>query len=146
MDFAEPDSHDEHEGMDADSIREHEEVTKVKNVSMVELGMYQMATWYFSPFPKEYFPDGPIDLLYFCEFCMSFFLLKDELRYHQNRCACPRHPPGNEIYRQDKISVFEVDGAISRNYAHNLCYLAKYVTSTELIYNYSNGFIYFVSK
>lgn len=29
-DFATPDEHDEHEGMDAASIREHEEVTKVK--------------------------------------------------------------------------------------------------------------------
>jgi histone acetyltransferase MYST1 len=28
--FAPPDEHDEHEGMDAASIREHEEVTKVK--------------------------------------------------------------------------------------------------------------------
>lgn len=55
------DEHDEHEGMDAASIREHEEVTKVKNVRYVEVGKYIMAAWYFSPFPKEYFPDGPID-------------------------------------------------------------------------------------
>jgi hypothetical protein len=44
--------HDEHEGLDAESLREHEEVTKVKNVQMVELGKYRMETWYYSPFPK----------------------------------------------------------------------------------------------
>jgi histone acetyltransferase MYST1 len=47
--------------MDAASIREHEEVTKVKNVRFVEMGRFRMAAWYFSPFPKEFFPDGQID-------------------------------------------------------------------------------------
>jgi hypothetical protein len=37
---------DEHEGLDEASLREHEEVTKVKNVNFLELGEYQMETWY----------------------------------------------------------------------------------------------------
>ena len=35
------------------------------------------------------------------------------------------HPPGDEIYRHDHLSVFEVDGAVSRTYCQNLCLLAK---------------------
>lgn len=46
--------HDEHEGMDEASIREHEEVTKVKNVNFVRLGRHTIEAWYFSPFPQEY--------------------------------------------------------------------------------------------
>jgi hypothetical protein len=36
---------DEHEGLDEASLREHEEVTKVKNVNFLELGEFQMETW-----------------------------------------------------------------------------------------------------
>lgn len=37
-----------------------------------------------------------------------------------------QHPPGNEIYRHENLSVFEVDGAVSKIYCQNLCYFAKY--------------------
>ena len=35
------------------------------------------------------------------------------------------HPPGDEIYRHDALSVFEIDGAACRTYCQNLCLLAK---------------------
>ncbi|ETV69838.1 hypothetical protein, variant 4 [Aphanomyces astaci] len=143
-DFAEPDEHDEHEGMDAASIREHEEVTKVKNVRFVEIGKFRMAAWYFSPFPKEYFPDGSIDCLYFCEFCMTFFRFKSELRHHQERVACSRYPPGNEIYRHEGISVFEVDGAISKPYCQNLCYFAKLFLDHKTLHYDVDPFLFYV--
>ncbi|OQR92200.1 histone acetyltransferase ESA1 [Thraustotheca clavata] len=143
-DFAEPDEHDEHEGMDAASIREHEEVTKVKNVRFVEIGKHRMAVWYFSPFPKEFIPDGSIDCLYFCEFCFTFFRYKSELRVHRERVACPRHPPGNEIYRHDGIAVFEVDGAISKPYCQNLCYFAKLFLDHKTLYYDVDPFLFYI--
>ncbi len=57
--FVEPDH--SADGMNEESIREHEEVTKVKNVCNIELGRHRMDTWYFSPLPKEYWVDGVID-------------------------------------------------------------------------------------
>ena len=36
-----------------------------------------------------------------------------------------RQPPGREIYRRGKISVFEVDGKDNKVYCQNLCLLAK---------------------
>jgi hypothetical protein len=46
---------DEHHGeFDANELRQHEEFTKVKNVDKIELGRYQLETWYFSPLPAEY--------------------------------------------------------------------------------------------
>lgn len=34
--------------------KEHEEVTKVKNIDLIEFGKYEIDTWYFSPYPEEY--------------------------------------------------------------------------------------------
>ena len=34
--------------------KEHEEITKVKNIQSIELGRYEVETWYFSPYPEEY--------------------------------------------------------------------------------------------
>lgn len=36
-----------------------------------------MECWYFSPFPKEYYPDGYVDTLYFCEYTLRW----DELPF-----------------------------------------------------------------
>ena len=45
---------DGHHEFDASQLREHEEFTKVKNVERIELGRFEMETWYFSPLPPEY--------------------------------------------------------------------------------------------
>lgn len=45
---------EDHSMFDANALKEHEEFTKVKNVEMIELGRYEMETWYFSPLPEEY--------------------------------------------------------------------------------------------
>jgi hypothetical protein len=98
---------DEHEGLDEASLREHEEVTKVKNVAFLELGEFQMETWYFSPIPKELLSSGGfIEVLYVCEYSLRMFARKSELLRYQAR-ELPknkRHPPGNEIYRNGKLS------------------------------------------
>ena len=38
--------------MNAEAIHEHEEVTKMKNVNLIEFGRFRMETWYFTPIPK----------------------------------------------------------------------------------------------
>ena len=43
-----------HEDFDPQQLREHEEFTKVKNIEKIELGRFEMETWYYSPFPPEY--------------------------------------------------------------------------------------------
>jgi histone acetyltransferase MYST1 len=44
---------EEHAEFDPNALREHEEVTKVRNILKVELGRHEMDTWYFSPFPAR---------------------------------------------------------------------------------------------
>jgi len=139
---------DEHEGMDEAQLKEHEEVTKVKNVAMLELGEYQMDTWYFSPLPKELFRDGGglIDVLYVDEFSLNFFTRKSELLRYQAK-ELPknrRHPPGNEIYRCGNLSMFEVDGFEERQYCQNLCYIAKLFLDHKTLYFDVDPFLFYV--
>ncbi|XP_022768251.1 histone acetyltransferase of the MYST family 1 isoform X3 [Durio zibethinus] len=92
-----------HEELDAASLREHEEFTKVKNIATIELGRYEIETWYFSPFPPEY---NDSLKLYFCEFCLNFMKRKEQLQRHMRKCDL-KHPPGDEIYRSGTLSMFE---------------------------------------
>ncbi|XP_052726435.1 histone acetyltransferase of the MYST family 1 isoform X2 [Vigna angularis] len=92
-----------HEELDAASLREHEEFTKVKNIATIELGRYEIETWYFSPFPPEY---NDCLRLYFCEFCLNFMKRKEQLQRHMRKCDL-KHPPGDEIYRSGTLSMFE---------------------------------------
>eukprot|EP01029_Cantina_marsupialis_P021006 TRINITY_DN49887_c0_g1_i1.p1 TRINITY_DN49887_c0_g1~~TRINITY_DN49887_c0_g1_i1.p1 ORF type:complete len:410 (+),score=72.93 TRINITY_DN49887_c0_g1_i1:128-1357(+) len=140
--FIEPD-HTEHEGMDENSIREHEAVTKVKNVENIELGRFRMDCWYFSPFPKEFWPNESISCLHFCEFCLSFYRFREELLNHLSKCEC-RNPPGNEVYKDEKISMFEVDGTTEQEYCQNLCYLAKLFLDHKTLYYDVNSFMFYV--
>jgi hypothetical protein len=139
VEFVEEAMQDKNEGMDDASLREHEEVTKVKNVEMIELGQHRMDTWYFSPYPPEFFPNNsqqtPIPILYICEFTLEFFQHKAELRRHYQKNPI-RHPPGNEIYRDpdSKLSMFEVDGAVQQQYCQNLCWLGKLFLDHKTLY------------
>ncbi|KAJ1399131.1 acyl-CoA N-acyltransferase [Ochromonadaceae sp. CCMP2298] len=130
--------------MDAASLLEHEEVTKVKNIKFVKLGRHVMECWYFSPFPKEFYPLGFAEYLYFCEFSLRFFATKEELCRYQQRPALPRHPPGNEIYRDADVSMFELDGAVEKVYCQNLCYFAKLFLDHKTLYWDVDPFLFYV--
>ena len=136
--------HDEHEGLDEKSLLEHEEITKVKNIANVLFGRHVMECWYFSPFPKEFTSHGPVDCLYFCEFTFRFFRTKQELVRFQSRPHLPRHPPGNEIYRDTNVSMFELDGAVEKAYCQNLCYFAKLFLDHKTLYWDVDPFLFYV--
>lgn len=104
--------HAEEEGeLDPVTLREHEEATKVKNINRIAIGKYEMNTWYFSPFPKEY---ANCDTLYWCEYDLAYFARREHLeRYVRTRCK-RRHPPGDEIFRQGEMAVYEIDSRVER--------------------------------
>ena len=136
--------HEEHEEegeLDLATLKEHEEATKVKNVTRIQFGEWQMETWYFSPFPKEY---QGVHMLYFCEFDLSFFARKEQLeRYLKTKCK-RFHPPGDEIYREKDISIFEVDPKVQRVYCENLCLLAKLFLDHKTLYYDVEPFLFYV--
>ncbi|KAB1257517.1 Histone acetyltransferase KAT6A [Camelus dromedarius] len=45
--------------------------------------------------------------LYLCEFCLKYMKSRTILQQHMKKCGW-FHPPANEIYRKNNISVFEV--------------------------------------
>eukprot|EP00850_Spirogloea_muscicola_P003039 SM000012S25301 [mRNA] locus=s12:233019:235528:+ [translate_table: standard] len=129
-----------HEDFDAASLREHEEFTKVKNISRIEMGKYELDTWYFSPFPPEY---NNCHKLFFCEFCLSFMKRKEQLSRHMKKCDL-KHPPGDEIYRNGSLSMFEVDGKKNKVYCQNLCYLAKLFLDHKTLYYDVDLFLFYI--
>jgi len=59
--------------------REHEALTKVKYINKVQIGKYEIDTWYFSPYPDEY---GKVPKLWVCEYCLKYMRLEKTFRYH----------------------------------------------------------------
>jgi len=120
--------------------KEHEEITKVKNINVIELGRYEIDTWYFSPYPEEF---AKCDKLYICEFCLKYMKKKKTLNRHKLKCDL-RHPPGNEIYRNGSLSVFEVDGKKNKIYCQNLCLLAKLFLDHKTLYYDVEPFLFYI--
>lgn len=97
------------------------EVARVKNLNRLQMGRHEVEAWYFSPYPKEY---AHLPVLYLCEFCLAFFPSQMMMGRHRKRCTL-LHPPGNEIYRHEDISFFEIDGKRQLTYCRNLSLLSK---------------------
>jgi hypothetical protein len=62
----------------------------------------------------------------------------------KNAAWSPLAPPGNEIYRTEKNSVFEVDGQTSKIYCQNLCLLAKLFLDHKTLYYDVEPFLFYV--
>jgi len=51
----------------------------VKYIDKVQIGKYEIDTWYFSPYPEEY---GKQTKLWICEWCLKYMKLEKSYRYH----------------------------------------------------------------
>lgn len=58
---------------------------------------------------------------------------------------CPaKHPPGDEIYRDGSVSVFEIDGRKQPVYCQNLCLMAKLFLGSKTLYYDVHPFLFYV--
>ena len=120
---------------------QHDDViTRMKNIELIELGKHQIKPWYFSPYPQELVS---LPCIYICEFCLRYVRSRKCLSRHLAKCGL-RHPPGNEIYRKDKISFFEIDGRKNKAYAQNLCLLAKLFLDHKTLYYDTDPFLFYI--
>ncbi|KAI8983945.1 acyl-CoA N-acyltransferase [Mycotypha africana] len=101
---------------------------------------YIIDTWYVAPYPEEYSQNAT---LYICEFCMKYMKSPFIAQRHISKCKV-RHPPGDEIYRDGKISIFEVDGRKNKMYCQNLCLLAKLFLDHKTLYYDVEPFLFYV--
>ncbi|KAJ7072131.1 histone acetyltransferase, MYST superfamily [Mycena amicta] len=116
------------------------EIARVKNLNRIQIGKHEVDAWYFSPYPKEY---AHLPVLYICEFCLSFFPSEFMLSRHRLRCTL-LHPPGNEIYRCDDLSFYEIDGKRQLTWCRNLSLLSKCFLDHKTLYYDVTPFMYYV--
>ena len=104
------------------------------------MGRYEMEAWYHSQYPDDYNQQPKI---YICEFCLKYMRSKTILGRHADKCVW-RHPPGDEIYRKDKLSVWEVDGSKYKTYCQNLCLLAMLFLDHKTLYYDVEPFLFYI--
>ncbi|KEQ58343.1 uncharacterized protein M437DRAFT_59423 [Aureobasidium melanogenum CBS 110374] len=120
--------------------------TKIK---YIHFGGWEIETLHAAPYPEEY-NRNPI--LCICEFCLKY--MSSSYVAFRHKLKCPhKHPPGDEIYRDDiidadgnkkSISFFEVDGRRSPLYCQNLCLLAKLFLGSKTLYYDVEPFLFYV--
>jgi histone acetyltransferase HTATIP len=115
------------------------EIARVKNFSKIQIGKYEVEPWYFSPYPVEL---TEYELLYICEFCFSYFGPQKSFERHRSKCNL-LHPPGNEIYRHEDVSFFEIDGRRQRTWCRNLCLLSKLFLDHKTLYYDVDPFMFY---
>ncbi|CDO70872.1 hypothetical protein BN946_scf184804.g4 [Trametes cinnabarina] len=111
-------------------------------IRRIRFGDFDIETWYDAPFPEEYasVPDGR---LWMCEFCLKYMKSRFSAGRHQTKCKV-RHPPGDEIYRDGRISIFEVDGRKNKIYCQNLCLLSKMFLDHKSLFYDVEPFLFYV--
>jgi histone acetyltransferase MYST1 len=121
--------------------KEHDEITKVKNIHSIVLGKYEMETWYYAPYPDDYCCD---DKMFICEFCLKYMKKHKRLEEHCLVCKM-RSPPGKEIYHEEGLSMYELDGKDHKIYCQNLCLLSKLFLDHKVSIKYIYTYIYIYS-
>lgn len=125
--------------MNEDELRNFMSATRLKTIEYIQFGEVTMEAWYHSDFPPEYH----CRVLYICPFCLMFYTKKLELEAH-SECCNVRCPPGDEIYRDDKVSMFEFDAKQQKVYTENLCYIAKLFLDHKNIWYEIDAFYFYV--
>ncbi|OAQ99725.1 hypothetical protein LLEC1_05995 [Akanthomyces lecanii] len=122
-------------------IRRHKKNSEqASQIECIEFGGWEIETWYAAPYPAEYSRNR---VLYICEFCLKYMNSDYVAWRHKLKCGT-KHPPGDEIYRNDSISVFEVDGRKHPVYCQNLCLLAKLFLGSKTLYYDVEPFLFYV--
>ncbi|CAG0881957.1 unnamed protein product [Cyprideis torosa] len=122
--------------------REHESLTRIKYIELVQFGWWEMHTWYFSPYPKGY---GKVPHLYVCEYCLKYMKSEKTFRYHLTQCT-QRQPPGKAIYCDETLNLrlYEVEGKKEKNYCQCLCLFAKLFLDHKTLYYDVEPFLFYI--
>ncbi|SJM86208.1 probable Histone acetyltransferase ESA1 [Zygosaccharomyces bailii] len=115
------------------------EIANVRNLNMIIMGKYEIEPWYFSPYPIEFTEK---DVVYIDDFTLQYFGSKKQYERYRKKCTL-RHPPGNEIYRDDYVSFFEIDGRKQRTWCRNLCLLSKLFLDHKTLYYDVDPFLFY---
>ncbi|KAI9022875.1 acyl-CoA N-acyltransferase [Phycomyces nitens] len=116
------------------------QISDRNRIQKVQMGCFLIDVWYLAPYPEEY---SRLEILHVCEFCLKY--MKSAFVAKRHKLKCPtRYPPGDEIYRDKELSVFEVDGRKNKIYCQNLCLLAKMFLDHKTLYYDVEPFLFYV--
>jgi len=120
-----------------------DEHTKVRNVQRIQLGEYLIDAWYYSPYPPPY--DKFVEKLYICEDTFKYMRSPKVFARHRSSLKeSQRIPPGTEIYRDDAVSVFKIEGTRERLHCQNLCLLGKLFIEHKTLHYDPSPFFFFL--
>ncbi|TIB82200.1 hypothetical protein E3Q22_00467 [Wallemia mellicola] len=119
-----------------------EHKSKSPPIKFLRFGNYEIQTWYAAPYPEEY-TNLPSGRMFICEWCLSYRKSEFQMSRHTLKCKY-RYPPGDEIYRNENVSIFEVDGRKNRIYCQNLCLLAKMFLDHKTLYYDVEPFLFYI--
>ncbi|KAF9094019.1 K(lysine) acetyltransferase [Mortierella sp. AM989] len=125
-----------HHGHDHDD----EEVPRVRNVEWILYAGFDIATWYYSPFPEEY---QDCQRLFICEHCLKYIRQVESFINHTKNCK-RKKPPGTVVYSKGINKIYKVDGKTNKLYCQNLSLLAKLFLDNKTLYFDIHGFHFFV--
>ncbi|OAF63342.1 hypothetical protein VC83_00179 [Pseudogymnoascus destructans] len=126
---------------EAENVKKPRKVSgPASQIECINFGGYEIDTWYAAPYPEEYSRNR---VLHICEFCLKYMNSEYVAWRHKMKCSA-KHPPGDEIYRDVSISVFEVDGRKNPVYCQNLCLLAKLFLGSKTLYYDVEPFLFYV--
>lgn len=109
-------------------------------IALVHSNRYTIEPWYFSPYPEEL---TEVECAYICEYCLRYAAERTQFERHRRKCQL-LGPPGNQIYKKDEFSFYEVDGRKCRGYAQRLCLIAKLFLDHKTLYFDTDPFLFYV--
>mmetsp|Transcript_5912 Transcript_5912/g.11053 ORF Transcript_5912/g.11053 Transcript_5912/m.11053 type:complete len:434 (-) Transcript_5912:938-2239(-) len=117
------------------------ELTKVRNIEVIQLGKFEVDCWYYSPYPGKF---GEQQKLYICEQTFKYF--SNKATYEKYLASATRRgPPGKRVYNDPErsICVYEIDGAVDTLFGQNLCLFGKlFIEHKTLSYDPAPFFFY----
>lgn len=126
---------------EAETVKKPRKVSgPASQIECINFGGFEIDTWYAAPYPEEYSRNR---VLFICEFCLKYMNSEYVAWRHKMKCSA-KHPPGDEIYRDGSVSVFEVDGRKNPVYCQNLCLLAKLFLGSKTLYYDVEPFLFYV--
>ncbi|EAX91343.1 MOZ/SAS family protein [Trichomonas vaginalis G3] len=118
----------------------HQETTRIRNIDRITIGPYTVKAWYYSPYPN---PFGKMEHIYICDHCFQYFESAQKLKEHLMKTG-EKCPPGQEIYRHDNLSIFEMKGWIDKVPCQCLCLLSKLFLDHKTLFYDVEGFLFYV--
>lgn len=113
------------------------------NLEYIVINGKEIKTLYIAPFSQSI---NRQKIVHICEFCLQYY--SSRYQFFRHRCKCHYRrlgkPPGDEIYRDENISVFEVDGRENKSFCKNLCLLSMLFLKSKTLYYEVESFIFYV--